>query len=46
MSLATRAFLPVFARHAKVVITNSDWQFQFRLNALAGNLPGVKKASW
>lgn len=21
-------------------------QFQFRLNALAGNIPGVKKASW
>jgi ribosomal protein S14 len=21
-------------------------QFQFRMNALAGNLPGVKKASW
>lgn len=23
-----------------------DVQFQFRLNALAGNIPGVKKASW
>ena len=21
-------------------------QYQFRVNALAGNLPGVKKASW
>ena len=21
-------------------------QYQFRMNALAGNLPGVKKASW
>lgn len=22
------------------------WQYNFRLQALAGNLPGVKKASW
>lgn len=32
---------------------NDEWtlmdlrlQFQFRLNALEGNIPGVKKASW
>jgi ribosomal protein S14 len=25
---------------------NHHVQFQFRLNALAGNIPGVKKASW
>lgn len=24
----------------------SDLQFQFRVNAMAGNLPGVKRASW
>jgi small subunit ribosomal protein S14 len=26
--------------------TDCHVQFQFRLNALAGNIPGVKKASW
>jgi small subunit ribosomal protein S14 len=26
--------------------TNSFTQFQFRMNAMAGNIPGVKKASW
>jgi ribosomal protein S14 len=26
--------------------TDGHVQFQFRLNALAGNIPGVKKASW
>ena len=28
---------------------NADWaciQFNFRMNALAGLIPGVKKASW
>lgn len=27
-------------------LTDAVLQFQFRMNALAGNLPGVKKASW
>ena len=28
------------------ILTDSCLQFQFRLNALEGNIPGVKKASW
>jgi hypothetical protein len=31
---------------SSIVLTRLLYQYNFRMNALAGNLPGVKKASW
>ena len=42
---ASRSFLSHWsAQEVAQILTGI--KFPFRLNALAGNLPGVKKASW